>query len=75
MSTKESEQYDRYEWIKKYGIWLVEVTKEDGEKMTLPEGVVPSRAPCRFDSVPDYRSWKRTIDKKAQDSGSDVAAR
>lgn len=67
--------FDKYEWIKRYGVWSIEVTKDDGEKNILPEGVIPARAPSRYDEAPDYNKWKKSMEKKKIDSGPDVTAR
>jgi hypothetical protein len=67
---------DKYRWIKKHGIWLIESTNESGQVTILPEGVIPSRAPCRYDSTPDYAKWKKAVESKGVESDQgEIAAR
>jgi hypothetical protein len=66
--------FDTYQWVKQNGIWKLESTSEDGKKTLLPEGVVPIRAPCRFDEIPDYQKWKKS-QGESKDSGSEISAR
>ena len=50
---------DTYRWVKQNGTWRIEATSEDGkDKTLLPEGVIPTRAPSRFDETPNYEQWK-----------------
>jgi hypothetical protein len=67
---------DSYAWVKSNGIWRIESTTADGKDSTLlPEGVIPARAPCRFDETPDFEKWKKTESAKSKDLGSEISAR
>ena len=66
---------DNYRWIRKHGVWLIESTNEKGEITVLPEGVVPSRAPCRFEKAPSYAEWKEAIENMKAEPDQDIAAR
>jgi len=66
--------YNKYRWINVNGVWRIESTSEDGVKTILPEGVIPARAPSRFDEFPDYEKWKRKAEE-FKDTVQDVSAR
>lgn len=66
---------DSYQWVRHNGKWVIESTKENGQKVLLPEGEIPSRAPCRFRESPNYTEWNESIKKKKDEVDSEIAAR
>jgi hypothetical protein len=50
-------RFDTYEWVNVNGVWRIQSTNLNGVKTVLPEGVIPARAPSRFDEYPDYGQW------------------
>jgi len=57
--------YDSYRWVKQYGVWRIEKTGEDGSKEILSEGAIPSRAPYRYDEMPDYGKWLVSLENRS----------
>jgi hypothetical protein len=66
--------FDTYKWVKQDRVWKLESTSEDGKKTLLPDGVIPARAPSRFDHSPDHEEWKKSM-VKSKDSGQEISAR
>ncbi len=52
--------FDTYRWVKKNGAWKLESVSEDGKERTLPDNVIPTGAPSRFDEIPDYAKWNKS---------------
>jgi hypothetical protein len=67
---------DQYRWINQHGVWKLERALESGEKEILPEGVIPTSAPCRYAEMPSYAKWKRDqVSNKKKSEVEEVAAR
>ncbi len=66
--------YNTYRWINQNGVWKLESTSEDGVKTVLPEGVIPARAPSRFEEASDYGKWKKKSEE-FKDIVEEVSAR